>query len=560
MEKPKEENQESHHGEHHEHSASTRSGRTIDSSFFEGQFWFVAKNVIGWLMLISTPAVGLLPGPGGIAVFIIGFALVSFPGKRRITSRVMRGKPVEISPKPFLALTTALSVMTCVGIIWFSEWKRQWILNRLGLGEGDSATLVIFIIGVCILGIGVTWLAMRLSLIGVNLFIRGLPIARRFARPWLRRRGINFLPARRLRVGEDIQHQNTNEILSVSPGNQRRAVNAANFFVRWGKRTVGIAITVAIFWFILTPVVQHWHDTKAQLMAMRWWHVALSLAMFATGLLLFRAMAWRSILWGFGHKLPIAPALRIWLTSELARYVPGMIWQVLSRVRLCKPYGIRGSVVSTSQVLELAVFLLANLIIAVACLCWLGFKTFTGPVQNWLIVAMCLTPFLALLLHPTIFYGITDFILTRLSKPTISSRLGKRQTFLLLLWYTLGLLLQSFAIWLLLSGPLELQFTKWWVVAGSYCLAWCAGFLAVWAPGGIGVREIVFMGALTVAMPPALRDVLGPDAASAAAVTGAIALLVRFWTMAAELLLTPLVYWLDWRGALGKHERVDTTT
>jgi len=532
--------------------APSQDRHHVDASFFAGQFWVVAKNVIGWLLLISTPAVGLLPGPGGIATFIIGFALVSFPGKRRLTSRVMRGKPVRVSPKPFLGIATALSIIVCGVLVYLFDWKKQWVLQSLGLQENEKAAIATFIVAVGILAMVTTWVFMKLALFGVNVFIRGLPIARRFVRPWLKRKGINFLPPRRLRVGEDVQNINFNEILTVSKGNQTRAINAANFFVRWGKRSVGIGITIAIFWFILTPVIKNWQDAAHQLSLLSPVRVAASVLMFMTFLIVFRAMAWRAIVWGFGYKLPVAPALRIWLTSELARYIPGAIWQVMSRVKLAKPYGIRGSVISTSQVLELSIFLLANLIIAVACLCWLGVKTFPGPAQTWLIAAMCMTPFLGLLLLPGIFYGTTDRILSQLGKPPIARRLGKRQAFLLLAWYGLGLLLQSMAIWLMLSGPLELPLSKWWVVAGSYCLAWSAGFLAVWAPGGIGVREIVLMGALTIAMPPALREVLGPDVASAAAITGSIAFLLRAWTILAELLLTPIVYWFDWRGAIGR--------
>ena len=54
----------------------------------------------------------------------------------------------------------------------------------------------------------------------------------------------------------------------------------------------------------------------------------------------------------------------------------------------------------------------------------------------------------------------------------------------------------------------------WWVVAGAYCLAWCAGFLAFWAPGGIGVRELVFVTAMQVILPQRVRDEIGNEAPS----------------------------------------------
>src|SRR5690606_12960507 len=103
----------------------------------------------------------------------------------------------------------------------------------------------------------------------------------------------------------------------------------------------------------------------------------------------FRALSWRRILVGFGHRIPLAPITRIWSTSELARYLPGAIWQVVGRVFLLKPYGVRGSICSTSQILELATFLLANVIVASLCLLWYLAKM-NPQARVWVIVAMAL--------------------------------------------------------------------------------------------------------------------------------------------------------------------------
>src|SRR3989442_4519453 len=56
--------------------------------------WLILKNVIGWALILASGPVGLtLPGPGGLPLFLIGFAMITFPGKRALTSRVMRGRP-----------------------------------------------------------------------------------------------------------------------------------------------------------------------------------------------------------------------------------------------------------------------------------------------------------------------------------------------------------------------------------------------------------------------------------------------------------------------------------
>src|SRR3712207_2627477 len=81
------------------HGRAERAGIT---SYFAGYFWFILKNVVGWIFILGSPVLGLaVPGPGGIPVFLIGFALVTFPGKRKLTSRVMRGRGLPLEAEIF---------------------------------------------------------------------------------------------------------------------------------------------------------------------------------------------------------------------------------------------------------------------------------------------------------------------------------------------------------------------------------------------------------------------------------------------------------------------------
>ncbi|HSZ59649.1 MAG TPA: lysylphosphatidylglycerol synthase domain-containing protein [Tepidisphaeraceae bacterium] len=314
---------------------------------------------------------------------------------------------------------------------------------------------------------------------------------------------------------------------------------------------MGIVITAAIFAWIFKPIVQHWEQVKDRIHHSSGWRVLVASLMFAAFLFAFRASTWRRILVGFGHRIPMAPAVRIWSSSELSRYLPGVIWQVVSRIYLVRPYGVRGSVCSASQMLELILFLLANVLLAVSCLIWLGYKTFHGAAYHWLIGATGLLPVLLILLYPKVFYGIADQIMRRLGKPQIARRLRFRELCGLLVWNVLGLIWQSLAIWLIVSKPLGLEFTKWWVVAGAYCLAWCAGFLAFWAPGGIGVRELVFVTAMEIALPPRVRATFD-DPAVLLGFLAFLSVLLRIWATTGELILAGLAYAIDYRGALGR--------
>jgi hypothetical protein len=86
--------------------------------FLAGYTWLVLKNVLGWVLILASFVAGpLVPGPGGIPLFLIGFALISFPGKRRLTARVLRGRPVRFARGPFVLVSLAVAlVVPAVGI------------------------------------------------------------------------------------------------------------------------------------------------------------------------------------------------------------------------------------------------------------------------------------------------------------------------------------------------------------------------------------------------------------------------------------------------------------
>jgi hypothetical protein len=320
---------------------------------------------------------------------------------------------------------------------------------------------------------------------------------------------------------------------------------------RWLRRGIALSLTLAVFAWIARPIVSRWDAVRGQVFLTSPTRVIAAALMFSLFLFGFRALVWRRILLVLGQRIPVAPAVRIWSASELSRYLPGVIWQVVSRIYLCRPYGIAGSVCSTSQVLEISIFTLANMLLAIGCLMWLGWKTFHGAALGWLVGALVLAPALLCLVHPRIFFPITNAVLKRLGKPTLGRPMRFRVLCGMLLWNILGLIWQSMAIWLIVCVPLQLQFTKWWVVAGAYSLAWCAGFLAFWAPGGLGVREIVFIAAMDAALPPAVRKHFA-DPAARVGFLAFLSVLLRVWATLGELSLAGVAFLFDYQGAMDR--------
>ena len=91
-------------------------------------------------------------------------------------------------------------------------------------------------------------------------------------------------------------------------------------------------------------------------------------------------------------------------------------------------------------------------------------------------------------------------------------------------------------MFILVEPVLHLKYAWWWTIAGAYCLAWCAGFLAFWAPGGIGsVREVVFVAVLSSYLTPKSAGAIRIPQSQAELYF--LAILLRLWTITGELIL-----------------------
>ncbi|MGA2585285.1 MAG: hypothetical protein ABSG31_18600 [Tepidisphaeraceae bacterium] len=199
------------------HSARGRIGW-----FFARYFWVLVRNLIGWILIISALVLGgIFPGPLGTPIFLIGLALVTLPGKRRVTSRLLRGNPIDLTSRPIRVMSVAAALLLPALIIFVLLHRNSgWHAGPLALA--------------CLLAIGGSWLAVFWLPRGANLVIGFLPRIRRKVRPWLKKHGINLLPPRRMRRSRySPTPPHNEEILQIDPHQMDRARGAWHAFRMW---------------------------------------------------------------------------------------------------------------------------------------------------------------------------------------------------------------------------------------------------------------------------------------------------------------------------------------
>ena len=469
-----------------------------------GYFWTIFKNVVGWLCIVASPILGiLLPGPGGIPLFIVGFALVTFPGKRRITTHVFRGRRLPVESPLFTGLITAFSVLVTAGVMWavghyYDALSARLPLRRWGLADvGKLLAIATVALPTTML---VSWVGLKL----LNyVLLRWVPTVRRFVRRGLKGYGVRLLPTRRKRIGGGGVELVHDEIIGLDERQTRRLRGLWGRLGPWAGRVAGVSLTVAVLFFVIQPVVEQWPVVERRIGRLDVPRLGAGLTAFALGLLLFRAATWRGVLGGFGRHMPPAAAARAWSLGHLARYVPGNSYRVL-RMELARPYGVSGPQANVAQRVEGLLAVWAALGVGGVAVLATAYARLPNWRPAWLALGALLAVAWLAAAVPGVFYKLAPADARRpAGRHHGPTRLRGGRLAGLLAWQAAGVAWQAGAVWLLVGQPLAAD-GVWLAVAGAWALGWAAGHLAAFAPGGAGVREVVFVACLALLLPPEL--------------------------------------------------------
>lgn len=261
----------------------------------------------------------------------------------------------------------------------------------------------------------------------------------------------------------------------------------------------GFGLAILIFWGML---VQHyWHELSA-----REWSLDGSLA--GCSLLAFclyhlgLATGWTLIARAMGNNPPASKALAIWLLSMPARYIPGNLWHIATRIRLAASHRIPAEGVLASSTVEQALTVLSATFLGLAWLpvlidsMWIGWT-----------LALLLACFLAL--QPPVLFSALRFASRLLGKPMTPFTLDYRHIVSIFLWYTLVNAANGAAFVLLVAAATPIPQAPWPSLASAYCLAYVIGYVSFLTPSGIGVREVALASMLALYMPMSLALTLG---------------------------------------------------
>jgi glycosyltransferase 2 family protein len=258
-------------------------------------------------------------------------------------------------------------------------------------------------------------------------------------------------------------------------------------WIRVVQGLVGLAIVV----FAARALIGNWEQLRSQPLDWElhpgWLLLSLGLTWSMYFLLV---LAWRSVLQSWGQHLDLWNAARIWTVSSLGKYIPGKVWAVAGMALLSQRAGVAPWAATGSAIIMQVLAIGTGA--AVAGLA--GVQTIEAAKPGIraglvLIVAGSLIA-VGLLLWPPLLGR-----LLRLAAPETAGRRQPTERSLLLgiATNTIAWIGYGVALWLLARGLLPQANLDLRLAVAAFTASYLAGFLALLVPGGIGVREGLFI-------------------------------------------------------------------
>jgi hypothetical protein len=265
--------------------------------------------------------------------------------------------------------------------------------------------------------------------------------------------------------------------------------------VRAGKG----ALFVVVVAFVLMTLYRLGKDFDPRDIHFRVWPVV-TVTLVLVGANFAQAMAWVALLNRLAHRtLPRKSLSAVYCAGQLARYTPGKVALLVVRVAGAKRLGLDTRLVASSVGLEVLSWMTVGMLLGTTALAVSGDQL--KGISQWLSQY-------SLLVSVSVVAGMLILLLVDRSRfPKFALRAirieGKGP---ILSWNVLGWQAVSWlgcvAQALLLPMSVGAPFGESMAFVGLFILAPIAGFLAMVAPGGLGVREAILSYALSPSMGP----------------------------------------------------------
>jgi hypothetical protein len=251
-----------------------------------------------------------------------------------------------------------------------------------------------------------------------------------------------------------------------------------------------VVLLLAVIVFAGVKLADEWGELRQVALGLspRWSYVAAScVIVFAAYAILIDV--WRTLLTGWSARLRFWDAARIWTVSNLGKYIPGKVWQIGAMAVMARQRGASGIAAGGSAIVANVTSTLTGFAVVAITGAGLPHVPIAAEVGLWISAA-------ALLAVPIAMPRLAPLATRILKRPVTIPRLPLWVLVRVVIgsalaWCAYGIAFYVLAHALLGEAPGSVRLYMG-IFTGSYLI----GYLALFAPGGIFIREMAMQAAL----------------------------------------------------------------
>lgn len=289
---------------------------------------------------------------------------------------------------------------------------------------------------------------------------------------------------------------------------------------------VKYGLIALVVYFAGKQLIENWTEVKKYDWTINWPLLVCSVALHILAFTLF-ASTWCILMRAFGHHITIAQGFKVSYVVNLGRYIPGKVWPILGQVYMLRKINVTQEEAITSWGIATILGLPGAFLAGFIAMGFhpqmlqqtLGDNVGWGPIAA---VVVTIGGSFLLALAPQKTMLPVNFLLKLLGRKPVELKLTMKVIFQVyggyfVSWVFYGIAFYTFVRSIVPDAPVPPV-----AAMGAFVMAYIIGWLALFSPGGIGVRELV------------LISVLSPFMGTAAA--SGIAVAARVWNLCAEFI------------------------
>jgi len=268
----------------------------------------------------------------------------------------------------------------------------------------------------------------------------------------------------------------------------------------WG-RALSLVLVAVVLWFFGRSLLEQrsaigarWDELHPAwgLLALSGFVVLISYAVLIE--------TWRRTVVAWGAQIAWTSAARIWFVSNLGKYVPGKVWQIGAMSLLAEQSGVPAVAAAGSSLVVNLVNLLAGMLVVLL--------TAAQLIPGARVVPMLLIVTVLALATPWLLPWIARLASLVLRKPIAEPKVPPSAMFVALVGCMIAWVLYGVAFQLLAAALFGSTSGTTASYIAVFTLSYLAGYVFLFAPGGIGAREDVLQRLIAAAAMHPVPDAL----------------------------------------------------